>query len=77
MRRTHHNLSQIATDKLETGDKKALETWTDCVGRCMMADKMITEKSPMTAMMFQGQLVDFNPEVERLSKECMKGSAED
>ncbi|KAF6226591.1 hypothetical protein HO173_012490 [Letharia columbiana] len=56
IQRTCGNLSQVPVDKLEANDRDALEKYSDCVGRAIMAEIVITEKTPMAAIMRGGEL---------------------
>ena len=69
---THLNLSQIPRDQLWAADKAAIATYNDCWGRCTLADILIREKGPKAVTMFKGELVDFGPDIERLSRLCVE-----
>lgn len=67
VQRTRGNLLQIPVGTLEINDKDALEKYSDCVGRAIMAEMIITEKTPMAAMMRGGEL-DFGFETRKAAK---------
>ncbi len=52
---------------LEANDRDALERYSDCVGRAIMAEIVIAEKTPVAAAMRGGEM-DFGYAVRRAAK---------
>lgn len=67
VQRTRGNLSQIPVEMFEADGQDALEKYSDCVGRAIMAEIIITENTPMAAMMRGGEL-DFGLETRKAAK---------
>lgn len=67
VQRTRGNLSQITVEKLVMNDEDAIEKYSDCVGRAIMAEMIITEKTPTATMMRGGEL-DFGYEIRKAAK---------
>lgn len=67
VQRTSGNLSQITVEKLVMNDEDAIEKYSDCVGRAIMAEMIITEKTPTATMMRGGEL-DFGYEIRKAAK---------
>ena len=54
IQRTRDTLLQIPVEKLEANDKGALEKYSDCVGRAIMAEMIVAEKTPVATLMRGG-----------------------
>lgn len=67
IQRTRGKLSQIPVEKLESNDKGALEKYSDCVGRAIMAEMIVTEKTPVATLMRGGEL-DYGYEIRKAAK---------
>lgn len=67
VQRTRGNLSHIPIEILEADNHDALEQYRDCVGRAIMAEMVITEKTPVAALMRGGEL-DFGYEIRKAAK---------
>ncbi len=67
---TRNNLLAIPIPALEAGDNKALESYSDCLGRCMMSKQIICDESgTMGALMTGGQApLDFGKDVREKAK---------
>ncbi len=51
---TRNKLLAIPIPALEAGDEKALESYSDCLGRCMMSKQIICDESGMMCTMMTG-----------------------
>ena len=68
--RTHCNIRQIDREKFLAKDKSVQEAWTDSLSRCVLADEIMNDKSPMSALMFQSETVEWGANVLEKSKLC-------
>lgn len=67
---TRNKLLAIPIPALEAGDNKALESYSDCLGRCTMSKQIICDESgAMAALMTGGQApMDFGKDVRENAK---------
>ena len=67
---TRTKLLAIPIPKLEAGDENALEAYSDCMGRCMMSQKIICDESGMMSALMSGGAgpVDFGKDVREKAK---------
>ena len=71
---TRNKLLSIPIPALEAGDENAQESYSDCLGRCMMSQQIICDESGrMCALMTGGQApVDFGKDVREKAKALEK-----
>lgn len=67
IQRTRSNLSHIPVALLEANEQDALERYSDCVGRAVMAEIVVAEKTAVAAVMRGGEL-DFGYEIRKAAK---------
>lgn len=67
---TRNKLLAIPISALKAGDKNALESYSDCLGRCMMSKQIICDETGrMSALMTGGQApVDFGKDAREKAK---------
>ena len=53
---------------LEANDRDALEKYSDCLGRAIMAEIVVTEKTAVVAVMRGGEQLDFGYDVRKAAK---------